>query len=184
MTNVLIGIIGVLLFIALALAGAMFLGPRFKEAQRNSRAMSLTQMASQIVVAMEIKRNDDGTPMPARQSMMVLAQKSYLKSLPINPYLGDGGWPFRALYSHDLHSAHYYADVIFLSIGHGLDAPSVCRSINKQSGGSDDDIPTLPLSSGSDIGPVMTRPIGCFRMHDVGVPGEAAPGDFVVYSRI
>jgi hypothetical protein len=184
MTNVLIGIIGVLLFIGLALAGALFLGPRFQQAQRNSKAMTLTQMASQIVVAMEIKRNEDGTPMPARQSMRVLSQNSYLKTVPVNPYLGEGGWPFRALYSHDLHSPYYYADVVFLSIGHGEDAPAVCRSINKQGHDGGDEIPTLPLSSGSDIGPAMTKPSGCFRMHDVGVPGEAAPGDFVVYSRI
>lgn len=184
MTNVLIGIIGVILFIGLALAGAMFLGPRFQQAQHNSKAMSLTQMASQIVIAMEIKRSDDGTPMPARQSMTVLAQKSYLKSVPTNPYLGEGGWPFRALYSHDLRSDSYYADVVFLSIGHGEDAPAVCRSINKQAGISGDDVPNLPLGSGTDIGPALVRPSGCFRMHDMGIPGEAAPGDFVVYSRI
>ena len=184
MTNVLIGIIGVLLFIGLALAGAMFLGPRFQQAQQNSKAMSLTQMASQIVIAMEIKRNEDGTPMPARQSMTVLAQKSYLKSVPTNPYLGNGGWPFRALYSHDLHSPDYYADVVFLSIGHSEEAPAVCRSINRQSGIPGDEVPTLPLSSGSDIGPALLKPSGCFRMHDAGIEGEAAPGDFVVYSRI
>lgn len=183
MTNVLIGIIGVILFIGLALAGAMFLGPRFQQARQNSKAMSLTQMASQIVAAMEIKRNEDGTPMPARQSMTVLSHSSYLKVVPVNPYLGEGGWPFRALYSHDLHSPDYYADVVFLSIGHGEDVPAVCRSINKQAGGGEE-IPTLPLSSGSDIGPAMTKTSGCFRMHDVGVTGEAAPGDFVVYSRI
>lgn len=184
MTNVLVGIVGVLLFIGLALAGAFFLGPRFQQAKQDSRAMSLTQMASQIVVAMEIKRNDDGTPMPARQSMTVLAQRAYLKALPSNPYLGEGGWPFRALYSHDLHSSLYYADVVFLSIGHGEDTPAVCRSINRQSGISGDEIPVLPISSGSDIGPAVSRPSGCFRMHDAGIPGEAAPGDFVVFSRI
>jgi hypothetical protein len=182
-TNVLVGIIGVILFIGLAIAGAMFLGPRFQQAKENSKAMSLTQMASQIVIAMQIRRNEEGSPMPARMSMTVLAQHDYLKSVPTNPFLGEGGWPFRALYSHDLHSPYYYADVVFLSMGHTDDARSVCLSINRQTSGGDT-IPALPQSSGSDIGPVLTKPGGCFRMHDEGVEGEAAAGDYVVYSRI
>jgi len=41
MSNVLIGIIGVILFIGLALAGALFLGPRFQESTNNSRGSAV-----------------------------------------------------------------------------------------------------------------------------------------------
>ncbi len=183
MTSVLIGIVGVLFFVGLVMAGALFLGPRFQQARESSKAMSLTVMASQIVLAMEVRRNEEGIPLPARTPMSLLAEDAYLKALPLNPYLGEGGWPFRALYSHDLHSPYYYADVVFLSIGHGKDAASVCRTINSQSG-LGPDIQTLPRESGNDIGPAIARQNGCFRMHDLGIEGEAAPGDYVVYSRI
>src|SRR3546814_19495658 len=51
MSNVLIGIIGVILFIGLALAGALFLGPRFQESTNNSRASASVQAVSQIASA-------------------------------------------------------------------------------------------------------------------------------------
>src|SRR3546814_18801710 len=51
MSNVLIGIIGVILFIGLALAGALFLGPRFQESTNNSRPSASVQAVSQIASA-------------------------------------------------------------------------------------------------------------------------------------
>jgi hypothetical protein len=62
-SNVLIGIIGVILFIALAMAGAMFLGPQFQRAFVNSKAMTLSQMASQINMALSMS-----APTPAYRS--------------------------------------------------------------------------------------------------------------------
>ena len=44
MSNVLIGIIGVILFIGLALAGALFLGPRFQAATISSKASATVVM--------------------------------------------------------------------------------------------------------------------------------------------
>ena len=43
MSNVLIGIIGVILLIGLVLAGALFLGARFQAAADNSRASASVQ---------------------------------------------------------------------------------------------------------------------------------------------
>ena len=48
MSNVLIGIIGVILFIGLALAGALFLGPRFQQSTNNSKASASVQAVSQV----------------------------------------------------------------------------------------------------------------------------------------
>ncbi len=62
MSNVLIGIIGVILFIGLALAGALFLGPRFQEATTNSKAAASVQIMKQIADAANLYTVQEGTP--------------------------------------------------------------------------------------------------------------------------
>ncbi len=183
MTNVLIGIIGVILFIGLALAGAIFLGPKFQDAKVNSQAMSLTQMSSQVTMALSLRRGEAGVPFVARDSVTVLAGDKYLKVTPLNPYIGEGGWPFRVLYSGDVRSNMFYADIVFVSLGHALDSGEVCRSINRQIVGRTD-IPQLPKESGSDVSSMLTQLSGCFQLHEDGIPGEANPNDYIVYTRI
>ena len=61
MSNVLIGIIGVILFIGLALAGALFLGPRFQESTNNSRASAAVQAVAQVASAANMYRVQEGT---------------------------------------------------------------------------------------------------------------------------
>jgi hypothetical protein len=183
MTNVLIGIIGVILFIGLALAGAFYLGPRFQQATNNSKAMSITQMETQITAAISMKRSDDGVPVVARTAVRDLSETGYLKSLPLNPFVGDGGLPFRMLYSGDLVSPYFYADIVFVTIGQADGTIDVCKAINKQTTG-DESIPVMPSTSGTNIQSMVTRTTGCFRMHANGIYGEAAGRDFVVYAKI
>lgn len=183
MVNVLVGIIGVLLFIALALAGAAYLGPRFTQAMVNSKAMSVTQMTSQITMALSMRRGDEGVPMVARSQLVSLVSPGYLKTLPMNPFIGEGGFPFRVLYSGDVESSLYYADVVFGSLGHGEEMLQVCRAINKQAG-LGDDIPQMKVEDGTNIVSMIRKPLGCFQVHSSGIYGEANPGDYVVYSRI
>ena len=54
MSNVLIGIIGVILFIGLALAGALILGDDFKSSNAASRAAGLTSRTQQTAAAIEM----------------------------------------------------------------------------------------------------------------------------------
>ena len=183
MINVLVGIIGVLLFIALALIGASFLGPRFSQAMVNSKAMSVTQMTSQITMALSMRRGDEGVPLVARSQLVALVPRGYLKSLPMNPFLGEGGFPFRVLYSGDLESSLYYADVVLGTLGHGEEMLQVCRSVNRQAGVGED-VPQMRLEDGTSVVSMIKRPLGCFQVHSMGIYGEANPGDYVVYSRI
>jgi hypothetical protein len=81
MSNVLIGIIGVILFIGLALAGALFLGPRFQEATINSKASSAVQAVSQISHAANMYRVNEGADLPVG-GINDLQTKGYLKSIP------------------------------------------------------------------------------------------------------
>jgi type II secretory pathway pseudopilin PulG len=90
MSNVLIGIIGVILFIGLALAGALFLGPRFQEATNASRASAMVQSVSQIASALDLRALNAGQSIGDVQREMlpddVLVTEGYLKSMPVNPY--------------------------------------------------------------------------------------------------
>lgn len=81
MSNVLIGIIGVILFIGLALAGALFLGPRFQESQLRSEASATTSSIAQVVAAANLYRLNEGRPMIANvDGLSSLASSGYLKT--------------------------------------------------------------------------------------------------------
>jgi hypothetical protein len=64
MSNVLIGIIGVILFIGLALAGALILGDDFKSANRESKVATLVSRMQQISQGLEMYQLKTGAPFP------------------------------------------------------------------------------------------------------------------------
>ncbi len=84
MSNVLIGIIGVILFIGLALAGALFLGPRFQEATNSSKAAAVIQAAHQVSNAANMYRLNQGETLYSNH-LGSLVSGGYLKSLPSIP---------------------------------------------------------------------------------------------------
>lgn len=106
MSNVLIGIIGVILFIGLALAGALFLGQRFQDATATSQASAMTATLKQAVDAANLWRLDQGNPKITQQNTSFLAP-GYLKTQLDNPaqaaagqssfywsvYFNDDLWP-------------------------------------------------------------------------------------------
>ena len=143
MSNVLIGIIGVILFIGLALAGALFLGPRFQESTNNSRASAAVQAVSQVTNAINLYNVQEGKVVtdtdPAKglvtseTSYTELVGGKYLKTVPSNPtgtgliniQSGDGQSKGRKLVTMDL----------------GTNADAVCKAIHKQTGGVGEDVP-------------------------------------------
>jgi hypothetical protein len=82
MSNVLIGIIGVILFIGLALAGALFLGPRFQSASNDAKAAAMMQAVSQLVHARTLWTLENGQPYAGNPAGLT---PQYLKSVPVNP---------------------------------------------------------------------------------------------------
>ncbi len=84
MSNVLIGIIGVILFIGLALAGALFLGPRFQEASNSSKAAAVMQANQQVANAFDLYRLNQGQGLLV-QDRDKLVTNGFLKSLPTIP---------------------------------------------------------------------------------------------------
>src|SRR3546814_15520869 len=92
MSNVLIGIIGVILFIGLALAGALFLGERFLGTKTDSEAARFIAEGAQIANAYELfgiqeGRYPDamgaGTTSPSDAKFEQLVSTGYLKDIPV-----------------------------------------------------------------------------------------------------
>ncbi len=81
MSNVLIGIIGVILFIGLAVAGASFLGPRFQQSTNMSKAASVTASLDQMANAVKMRKVATGSTGPAG-SPNYLVSEGYLKAVP------------------------------------------------------------------------------------------------------
>lgn len=92
MSNVLIGIIGVILFIGLALAGALFLGDRFLGTKTDSEAARFIAEGAQIANAYELfgiqegrypDAMGDGTTSPSDAKIEQLVSSGYLKDIPV-----------------------------------------------------------------------------------------------------
>ena len=91
MSNVLIGIIGVILFIGLALAGALFLGPKFQEASLKSEASATMGMVAQAAHGMNLYRVNEGKEAGASTTdLTTVANAGYLKGITIG---GTGVFP-------------------------------------------------------------------------------------------
>lgn len=145
MSNVLIGIIGVILFIGLALAGATFLGPRFQQSTNLSKAAAIITSMTQMTDAARMRKVSTGRSYPAGPADLLVSE-GYLKSRPMNP-LGDTSsfFDFRS-------DAGTYSGSARFAIA-GLDRNNsvhvdVCREINRQSRVGDAN-GTPPTLSGS-----------------------------------
>lgn len=86
MGNVLIGIVGVVIVVGLALAGALFLGDRFKEASNDAEAARYIAEGKQISHAYELYGLQEGDYPQGENSdekMAQLINGGYLKSNPL-----------------------------------------------------------------------------------------------------
>lgn len=183
MTNVLIGIIGVILFIGLSLAGALYLGPRFHEAQNNSTAMAVTQAASQVSSAANLYRVESGFGVRSRVPASQLRDAGYLRAIPMNPFIDRGGRPYRILNGYDIEDGISLANIVLVDLGGSAEAREICGTLNRQALG-DSNVDELELEQGADVSSMIRSTAGCFRMHDVGVSGEADGHDYIAYSTI
>jgi hypothetical protein len=146
MSNVLIGIIGVILFIGLALAGALILGDDFKSASSSSQAAALMAQLKQAADAAEMRRLKLGVgTTPATETSFLVPR--FLKTPAVNPTsLGraaptDPRWTVsfnNNLYADGFYEPIYAAKYVQAVIGPLGDAKAmdVCRSIAETYGQS------------------------------------------------
>jgi hypothetical protein len=158
MSNVLIGIIGVILFIGLALAGALFLGPRFQEAAANSDAAAATSTIQQIQSAYALKSVETGVD---RYVMGVVdnMDPDYMKSQPINPTKAGRSNPSSYIYVPHINndilndlgdegrptSGRY----VMMAIGTDTHARAVCEAMNRHLG-----VTSMPIVTADDRAPL------------------------------
>jgi hypothetical protein len=146
MSNVLIGIIGVILFIGLALAGALFLGPRFQESTNNSKGSAAVQAVSQVASAANMYNVQEGGTITNGDLTATndLVAKSYLKSVPGNPN-GTGVIKIAGTAPNQV-------------VTMVIDSDSVCQAIARQSGQTLGGTATAPASPTT----APTSPTGCY----------------------
>ena len=182
MSNVLIGIIGVILFIGLALAGALFLGPRFQDATANSKAASLMTQLKQVSDAAELWRVDTGNRYVPVVNTAFL-QPGYLKSAPRNPVSGaDSGYFWSPRFDNNIFPVYsdepvYASKWVIAPIGRGgnAQAAKICDAINKTYGQT-----TTQDSTGGDPRPQSVS--GCLLGR--GDDGTGTSDWYVAFQRI
>ena len=138
MSNVLIGIIGVILFIGLALAGALILGDDFTSSSATSKAAAITSIMQQTANAAnmyELKTGNRIMAVNANTNGSFLVPR-FLKLVPTNPhsqiqlgFVDSGGGGNTGL----------KAEYVYSNIGSDDVAKRICRAIEEGAGAANSD---------------------------------------------
>jgi hypothetical protein len=144
LSNVLIGIIGVILFIGLALAGALILGDDFKSASSASQAAALMSQLKQAADAADMRRLKTGiSTIPATETSFLVPR--FLKTPAVNPTSLGRANPsdpkYAVAFNNNLFADGFYepayaAKYVQATIGPQEDykARAVCQSISETYG--------------------------------------------------
>lgn len=169
MSNVIIGIVGVILFIGLAIAGASFLGPRFVESTAKSKASAVMQANATIAGAVQVRDRELQVSTPSDAVLEDILHPNYIGEMPRNP--AGGAAPILV----DASGAQSGpASFVIMEVA-GTNADEICNAISRQGGGP----AVAPRLTSADIG----RPVGCFRITN-DVSGQIRSGDFIAYATI
>ena len=162
MSNVLIGIIGVILFIGLALAGALILGDDFRSSTNESKAAASVQILAQIAAAANMRQLKLGAPVNAGLASQLSPR--FLKSVPTNP---TGG------FLPDLHSttSDYTGPAAYAVME--IRNEGACLAINQQMGVAQ----TVPM-----LNDYPAWQAGCYRQGTARGYNQA--GTLVGFTRI
>jgi hypothetical protein len=149
MSNVLIGIIGVILFIGLALAGALFLGPRFQESANTSKAAAISSSVAQVAQAVEMYRTQEGMDAPSTTTLSAIVP-GYLKSMPPTGGIGTANW--YALDDDGDPAGKTRWIVLSVVDDASGRAKSACAAVAKNAG----------MATSAGLAPVLQKPQGSF----------------------
>lgn len=174
MSNVLMGLIGVILIIGLAFAATTYFGSQFQDARNNSRASAALQATAQVAQASNAAYAQIGTaPTVDTDITAQLVTPGFLKSIPSNPV---GSAAPALMTAAGVASGGADAEVAVLDLGDSAD--KVCTSIGKQSGQLANSATTsatgtaFPSQSG-----------GCIKAA-AGAGAGLTVGNFYAYTRI
>jgi len=134
MSNVLIGIIGVILFIGLALAGALILGDDFRSSSNDSKAASVIQQLSQVANAVTMSNlKTGGRVVSGNVDASSPLIPRFLKTSPINTVNRARGF---AMAEATGGANGGIATIVVTILGNDGDvtAKAVCEAIQRQTG--------------------------------------------------
>lgn len=142
MSNVLIGIIGVVLFIGLALAGALLLGDDFKSANNDTKGAAVVQAMNQTANAVQMyKLKTGGTKRAENLTDTSQLIPRFMKVAPVNPVTNTPNIILGDVWGNASSGA---AVGVIMPLGDTDEAKNVCESIQRQSGQI---APTAPFDS-------------------------------------
>ena len=157
MSNVLIGIIGVILFIGLALAGALILGDDFSTASNQSKAARVVQTLQQVSSAANMYKLKTGRALYEEDNALLVPR--FLKAYPDSPIVGaTTDRRLQVKLSNAINNngpAVPGAEANFVTVRIYPDTEAnveICRAIQEQATGAL--VTTLGSADGS-------RPLGC-----------------------
>lgn len=140
MSNVLIGIIGVILFIGLALAGALILGDDFRSAGNDSKAAIVQSQLKQVADAAVMARIKTGRPVMAGQvdATSPLIPR-FLKTPPTNPVRPVvSGSGYILIGANGNQETSYEAKTAIVYLNSDSVSKAICESIDRISGRTTD----------------------------------------------
>ena len=182
MSNVLIGIIGVILFIGLALAGALFLGPRFQEATNNAKASAAVQAVSQVAHAANLYETTNGQFLTnALDNASTLRDGGFLKALPVNPIVA-ANTPFTIASTGGLSATR--PSFVLMYLGQDTTARDVCIAVERQMGKTDRLDPALMEQITDFFQRAGPGKSGCHRNRGSFGGNGGQTGDYLIYYSI
>jgi hypothetical protein len=168
MSNVIIGIIGVILFIGLALAGASSFGPRVS--QSNAQAQAILVLEKLVSVSNAVKVRDSEREMSTRGGFDVgFLVPDYLGEPPLNPTGGPG-----PMLLDSAGGTTGIAAWSAIKVG-GSRASIICNEISRHGGGPG--VAQLRMNANPAL------PVGCFRI-DRDISAEIRKDDYIAYAVI
>ena len=179
MSNVIIGIIGVILFIGLALAGASFLGSTLTDGRTQSDVAQLMTSGQQMVVATRMYRVKTGSQLPnTLDNANTLISAQILKAVPGNPIVPTNT-PFTVDQDGSLTSQR--PGYVLMYLGQSERAYNACIEIEIQAGSTDRLNKTTMQTTIAFLTRATKSKIGCHRNQGFFGGNGGAGGDYLAY---
>jgi hypothetical protein len=158
MMNVLMGVIGVILFVGLAIAGALFMGDQFSNAGARTNAAVIVGQLQQMTQALEMYRLKTGIQTVNCQTVDFLVPR-FLKVVPVSPTLKakstTASYMYRPQLNNDLvtdetaaQAANVAAAYITTNLGDDITAKKACQAIADLQSGGLQSVELLPTKKG------------------------------------
>jgi hypothetical protein len=181
-SSVLIGIIGIALFIGIAVAGAVMLGPKFEDAQINSVSSNVLAAVSTVATAQNNYRFATGDGKGGLTgNLSQLLDGGFLKEVPTNPsavgtrpdFVDESGVD----YANSPNQAEWSPTMVLMSVG---DDQELCTAIQRKVGTFSSNQVVSTTASAPSTG--ANKNSGCFKTS--GRSANIPSGSYVAYARL